>query len=411
MSNAMAIAATTATLRSLLSAGIPRLDASLNDLEVTAQPLDKARSGVSKAQLNLFLYQTVFNAAWRNSEHPRQVRPGETGFPALALNLHYVLTAYGRGESDNDAVSHRVLGGAMSVLHDHPLLGADEIRTALAGNDLFAQLERVRITPQPMTIEEMSKLWTSFQTNYRLSSAYEVSVVLIDSARATATPLPVLTRGKDDSGVVAQADLESPYPNLKEITIPRQQPSVRLGDELKLLGGHLDGTNLGVLFKHLRWVEARRLAPSAGANAGEVTVVIPDQPADWPAGFYTVTVTVQRPTESYDRVTNELSFGLAPRISSITPDPAARDGNDAVTLTVTVRPEVLPEQRATLLLGSREILADPHPAQTDQLVFQVPDVAPGKPRVRVRIDGVDSLLVDRSTTPPRFDPSQQVEIT
>ena len=41
---------------------------------------------------------------------PRQLRPGESGTPPLALNLHYLLTAYGRGESDNDAVSHRVHG-------------------------------------------------------------------------------------------------------------------------------------------------------------------------------------------------------------------------------------------------------------------------------------------------------------
>ena len=143
---------------------------------MTAQPLDRARGGVSTAQLNLFLYQTVPNGTWRNMDHPRQLRPGESGTPPLALNLHYVLTAYGRGESDNDAVSHRVMGGAMSVLHDHPLLGADEIKAALAGNDLYAQLERLRIVPQPMTLEEMSKLWTAFQTNYRLSSAYEVSV-------------------------------------------------------------------------------------------------------------------------------------------------------------------------------------------------------------------------------------------
>ena len=77
MSNTLAIAATTSTLRNLLLAQIPMLDADLSDLEVTIQPPDLARKGITKAQLNLFLYQTVVNGAWRNLDMPRQVRPGE----------------------------------------------------------------------------------------------------------------------------------------------------------------------------------------------------------------------------------------------------------------------------------------------------------------------------------------------
>ena len=63
----------------------------------------------------------------------------------------------------------------MGVLHDHPLLGAEEINGALPESDLDQQVERVRITPQPMSVEEMSKLWTTFQTQYRMSAAYQAS--------------------------------------------------------------------------------------------------------------------------------------------------------------------------------------------------------------------------------------------
>ena len=127
---------------------------------------------------------------------PRQVRPGETGAPPLALNLHYLVTAYGRGESDNDAVSHRVLGGAMSVMHDHPLLSRSELSAALAGNDLGEQFERLKITQLPMPLDEMSKLWMVFQTQYRISAAYQVTVVLIDSRAPVKAPLPVLPAGR-----------------------------------------------------------------------------------------------------------------------------------------------------------------------------------------------------------------------
>jgi hypothetical protein len=145
MSNTLAIAATTSTLRNLLLASIPLLDLDLSDPEVTIAPPDLPRKGIAKAQLNLFLYQTVVNAAWRNLDMPRQVRPGEVA--PLALNLHYLVTAYGRGETDNDGTSHRVLSGAMSVLHDHPVLGQSEIAASLPNNDLAEQFERLRITP------------------------------------------------------------------------------------------------------------------------------------------------------------------------------------------------------------------------------------------------------------------------
>ena len=63
MSNTLAIAAATCTLRNLLLAQMPVLDSNLSDLEVTLQPLDIARKGISKAQLNLYLYQVIYNAA------------------------------------------------------------------------------------------------------------------------------------------------------------------------------------------------------------------------------------------------------------------------------------------------------------------------------------------------------------
>ena len=78
MSNALAIAATTATLRKLLDSGLSLL---MSGVQVTTQPPDEAAKEAFNAQLNLFLYQTVINGAWRNFDTPMQVRPGETGSP------------------------------------------------------------------------------------------------------------------------------------------------------------------------------------------------------------------------------------------------------------------------------------------------------------------------------------------
>lgn len=166
-----AIAAVTATLRNLLDRG---LNAELPGTRVTTRPPDKARDGSAGNQVNLFLYQTRPNAAWRNLE---SAGPGQ---PPLALNLHYLLSAYGDNEDDAEPFSHRLLGEAMHLFHANPVLDPQQIRAALAGNDLYEQVERVRITLQPLALEELTKLWSTFQTPYRISVAYEVSVVLIE---------------------------------------------------------------------------------------------------------------------------------------------------------------------------------------------------------------------------------------
>lgn len=79
-------------------------------------------------------------------------------------------------------------------------------------------------------------------------------------------------------------------------------------------------------------------------------------------------------------------------------------------MTVRCEPEVRPEQRVALLLGDIEVLARVRTTQTDTLAFDAGSVAPGDYFVRLRVDGVDSLLVDRTVTPPVFDPGQEVTI-
>ncbi len=410
MSNSIALAAVTATLQSILHSGITG-DPDLGDTIVTTLPPDKARGSNTANQLNLFLYQVLPNAAWRNRDMPRQVQPGETGMPPLPLNLYYLITAFGRQDDSAQPFSHQVLGKAMSVLHDHCLLSAADVQSATSGSmprsDLDKQIERVRLTLQPLSVEDISKLWTGFATQYRLSAAYEAAVALIESTQASRTPLPVLTRGKNDSGISSLPNLISPYPALDDLVIPNKQTSAKLGDILNLDGHHLDGTNLSVQFNHPLWTSPVEITPEANPTESRVGVNIPNVPASWPAGFYTVAVLVQGPNDTYRRITNQLSFPLSPSIS-ITPKSAPAG---SITYTVSVSPEVRPEQRAALLLGDMEVLADDHKTQTGTLTFQAVDVAKGGYFVRLRVDGVDSILVDRTKQPPVFDPTKRVTVT
>ena len=445
MSNALAIAAVTATLRQILLKGIAQdlNDPDLNDATVTILPLDKARGNNTNNQLNLFLYQIQRNAAWVNSDMPRQVGSGEMGFPPLPLNLWYLLTAFGRDDdSDNSAqpFGHHVLGKAMSILHDHPVLSAAEIfaatDTILTKSDLDEQIERIRITFQPLSVEEIYRLWTGFATPCRLSAAYEVAVTLIESTRPSRTPLPVLTRGPQDKGIGAVA---SPPPLLSEALPPTllaaagqgddtildgqrltRLAAARLGDDVTLNGQQLNNNSFVARFSSSRLSAPNDIAPKAGGKATRIMVHLaslaedPNALIKWMPGYYTVSLVINRPNLPA-WTTNEVPMALAPVIT-VSPSSASA-GN--ITLNISCAPRLREEQRVFLLFGDGSPIQPQslvNPADTSQptrLAFLIPGATPGTYVVRLRVDGVDSLPVVLTGTPPvmAFDPLQKVTVT
>lgn len=414
MSNALAIAATTTTLRNLLSTNMPKRDVLMGALNVTTAPPDLARENNPNLQLNLFLYQTAINAAWRNMDMPRTVRPGETGAPPLPLNLYYLITAYGTDDEDNTLESHRVLGSAMSVLHDHAILDRTEIRASLVGNDLADQIESLRITPWAMNLEDMSKLWTIFQTEYRISAAYEVTVALIDSRVPVRSPVPVLKRGPTDRGPEAQGSLP---PTLDTVRPPRSQSAVRLGEDLRIEGSQLDSAGAKVRFAGARIDVPVELDPSS-ADPGALVVRIPDKIADagalqrWAPGLYSVAL-IQRVTGQPTIVSNEVPIALAPQITVAPNNSMPGD----IALTVTCEPRIVAGQRVLVIFGERQfdpdsIVTPSNQAAPTTVTFSIPDVAKGEYVVRLRVDGVDSIPVVYAGSPPlpAFDPAQKVVV-
>jgi hypothetical protein len=294
----------------------------------------------------------------------------------------------------------------------------------LQQSGLADQVEQIKITPEYLNSEEMSKLWTAVQSHYRPTAAYQATVVLIEAERPALTALPVLTRGprveveglgEREQGIIAQPSLIPSLPTITAIEPPLQQPSARLADIITIRGHHLDGTNLTVRFAHDRLEEPIEVTPEAGATAVQLSLQLPDAPGDWVAGFYRVLLQVEQPSENQPgetvlRTTNELPFLLAPTIN-LPPDAVDRDvvSND-VAVILTCSPQVRPFQRASLILGQHEAPAEAHENQTAQLTFVFRDLAAGDYPVRLRIDGAESWLIDLTTTPPAFDPSQTITV-
>ncbi|WP_166298053.1 DUF4255 domain-containing protein [Bradyrhizobium sp. 2S1] len=440
MSTSIAIAVATSALRSLLEAGIRTLDSDLSTLDVTVTTLapDEALKD-EKLSLNLFLYQTTINAAWRNLDLP-EVKSGERGRPPLALNLHYLVTPYGKQAGQIKALNHRILGAAMSVLHDHPVLFPGDI-TDIPDGGLPAQFERLRITQLPLSMDEMSKLWSALQTNFRVSAAYEVTVVLIDSTMQPKAPLPVLKRGEDDRGPQATAASATV---LREARAPRSQPAARLGEELVIAGDNLRTDDAVVRFTSLIPPLTTQVVPPPvvdvpplpGDKPDEIRMVLNDIGTDpdawgiWAPGMYTLSHVVEK-SGSPRMVSNSISFALAPSIV-LTPN-STTVASVAVgeELTITCTPRIRdrknpnsgfePIQNVIVWFGDQVVrlrfpaISNKDPLQQDKpttIKFNVPDVDKGVYVVRLRVDNVDSIpvILQGPAQVPAFDPLQQIRV-
>jgi hypothetical protein len=341
--------------------------------------------------------------------------------PPLALNLHYLLTAYGVADFEAEIL----LGYAMHLLHERPVLDRAAIRRALdpsplgpsilppafqalTVSDLADQLEAVTITREPMDTEDLSRLWSAIQSHYRPTAAYVVSVVLIEARRPSRRPLPVLTRG-----IVVEPSLLPPYPTIVRVEPDHSQPAARLGEDVRLAGHHLSGSSVVARFAHRLLDTPNEITVGTNADTTGIDLTLPTggtSAADWPAGVYLVSATLVRPGETDPRTTNVAAMLLAPE-PQLGTAVLARDATTRnVTATLDVVPELRPAQDATLTLGGVSAPVEPHPAATSTLTFELGDVPQGDQWVRLTVDGVESLLLDREAEPPAFDPSQSVTV-
>jgi hypothetical protein len=313
-------------------------------------------------------------------------------------------------------------------LHAEPVLSRGLLQSVssgdLAASDLADAQDVVRVTPLPLTAEDLSKIWTMFsQIPYSLSVGYEARTVLIEAEDVPAPALPVLRRGDADRGPEA---VVGPFPLLEGVEITRPgaplsgprlppYPSAALGLQLRLRGRHLAGETVTVRFSHPRLDDDVAIAvPAADRSPDEVRVVLPDDAAAqtaWAAGLYGVAVQVTN--GSTTRLSNALPVPVAPTIASVAPpSPIAGAGTD-LTLTVTCRPQIAAGQRATLFVGGLDAVAVVPTTQTDTLDFVFPAApAVAGALVRLRVDGVESHVFREAGTPPALviDDSRRISI-
>lgn len=124
------------------------------------------------AKLNLYLYEVKEEKHLKNQEL-EEVNSNELRYPPLSLNLLYLVTPYAKDKRDE----HRILGEAMRIFHDNPILKGEVLQGSLAGGD-----EELHLILAPTSLEDLSKIFPHAKP-YRLSVCYEVRSVKIESRR------------------------------------------------------------------------------------------------------------------------------------------------------------------------------------------------------------------------------------
>jgi hypothetical protein len=194
MSNYLAVATVTAVLRQLLKAAV---DVDVPGAAVgTDRPQDP--SSVTGAGIDIYLFQVRPQRALVNEDLPARDGSGAlVQRPTTALDLDYLLTFYG---DEKTLEPQRLLGTAVRTLEERPLVTSRMIRDAvanpafpfLAGSDLADALDKVRFTLSPLSLEDLSKLWSVFfQVPHSLALAYRASLVRIEGNETPRPGLPV----------------------------------------------------------------------------------------------------------------------------------------------------------------------------------------------------------------------------
>lgn len=409
MSTPLVIAAVSAVLRSFLENSVVDHDLAAilgGTVKVSSEPPDRIKiDAMTPDRINLFLFQATENQGWRNSALPVRTSDGtRVSNPRLALNLHYLLTAYGAGDYHAEVL----LGHAMYVMHEMPVLTRDAIRAAIpvpppasVPNGLTAalladQIEQIRITPRTMSVEELSKIWSALHTQYRPTAVYEVSVVLIESHRSVRPTLPVRTRN------IHVAPFQQPVIELIQSQSSDAAPIVSTqpilaGYNLVIDGRRLRGTTTRV------FLDREEVTPDE-EQTNATRIVIP-LPASLQAGLHSVQI-VHRidfgsgsPSEPHRGVeSNVASFVLSPEITTASPLSAAR----GATLSLETNPPVGRDQRVALLIGGSTLSIPSRnpvgPATSSTLEFPIPDNFPvGAQLLRLQIEGAESPLQTDST--------------
>ena len=129
-------------------------------------------------QLTLYLYQVGEDTQGAQSGYYQVSRDTERLRPAR-YNLRFLVTAHSKAPAQlKEADQYRMVGAALQVLRDHPI-----IDQAYLSGSLAEQNAQVHVVLEKTTQDQLLKIWNNTSTAYKLSFVVLLTGVEIDSRR------------------------------------------------------------------------------------------------------------------------------------------------------------------------------------------------------------------------------------
>jgi hypothetical protein len=419
MSDFRAIGGVSASLQTLLQDRMELPEGVTNALVTVSTPRFGEDDVPAKEdpRVNLFLYRVSENEYLQNREIPGHGSPGAFGFPPLSLNLHFLVTAFGsepvRGGNGsplfNETQAHFLLGSAMRVFHDYPLLTErlltvrpPSIGTPVLHESLIGAYEKVKLTLEPISLEDVTKVWMALSLRYRLSAAYSITVVQIESQSRRTFPRPVGAPPGAFAPLSASPPVPGPYvpvriyasPFIDEVRVRRAGetrerpfPYARIGDTLILLGSEFTGGQVSVAFDSVE-------VPVTPPSTSRIEATVPDTviPGVGPIppdsllqpGARALTVIVKDPSFPQGAVrSNESVFMLVPGVVA----PVVYAAGPPRSITVQGTRLIAPSLTGETIIGRAAVdKASYLTSSSTTIKVPVPDALPMS-GVRMRISG------------------------
>lgn len=125
--------------------------------------------------LSIWLYRVIRDSE-RLNDPPERLTPRQFQQPPLPMCLHYLVTPRIPVRPNSPETEQAVLGKALQVFYDHPILQGADLQ-----DDLIGTTAQLHIRLEPMSLEEIARVWDALDASYQLSVSYEVSIVNIRS--------------------------------------------------------------------------------------------------------------------------------------------------------------------------------------------------------------------------------------
>lgn len=129
-------------------------------------------------QLTLYLYQVEEDTQGAQSGYYQVSRDTERLRPAR-YNLRFLVTAHSKAPAQmKEADQYRMVGAALQVLRDHPVIDQEYLSGSLA-----EQNARIHVVLEKTTQDQLLKIWNNTSTAYKLSFVVLLTGVEIDSRK------------------------------------------------------------------------------------------------------------------------------------------------------------------------------------------------------------------------------------